>query len=255
MIQDIKDGDSGGGPFSYEEIMTRLRSMKDPNAIAGMARFGINPDSNLGIGVTELRKMAREIGKDHGLALRLWSSGIRDARILAASIDDPAQVTKAQMESWAKDFDSWDICDHCCGHLFDKTPFAYEKAIRWSSRKEEFVKRAGFALMAWLPLHDKKALDDKFLIFLPPIKKGSIDDRNYVKKAVSWALRNIGKRSRHLNRSAIRTARDIKKLESKSARWVASDVLRELTSDADPIHHHSLRISPKEDATAKNIYG
>jgi 3-methyladenine DNA glycosylase AlkD len=206
--------------------------MKDTKAVAGMARFGISPQNNLGIGVTELRKMAREIGKDHELALRLWSSGIRDARILAASIDDPALVTEAQMESWAKDFDSWDVCDHCCGHLFDKTQSAYEKAIRWSSRNEEFVKRAGFALMAWLSLHDKKVSDKRFLGFLPLIKKGSGDERNYVKKAVSWALRNIGKRSKNLNRSAIRTARDIKKLESRSARWIASDVLRELTSDA-----------------------
>jgi 3-methyladenine DNA glycosylase AlkD len=206
--------------------------MRDPNAVEGMARYGINPDNNLGIGVTTLRRMAREIGKDHELALQLWSSCIRDARILAASIDDPHLVTEDQMESWVKDFDSWDICDHCCGHLFDKTPFAYEKALRWGTRQEEFVKRAGFALMAWLPVHDKKAVDKAFVDFLPVIKKGSTDERNYVKKAVSWALRNIGKKNRDLNRSAIRTAKEIRKLDCKTARWIAADVLRELTSDA-----------------------
>ncbi len=197
----------------------------------GMARYGINPEKNLGVSVTTLRKVAKEIGKDHQLAQRLWSTEIRDARMVAALIDDPKLVREEQMERWVKDFNSWDICDHCCGHLFDKTEYAYQKAREWSKRKEEFVKRAGFALMAWLAVHDKKAEDKEFLIFFPLIKNESIDSRNYVKKAINWALRNIGKRNLNLNKKAIKTAKEIKKMDSKSAKWIASDAIRELTSE------------------------
>lgn len=214
-----------------EEILKRLKSMYDPKAIAGMSRYGIKPEKNYGVSVSELRKMARSIGRDRQLAQKLWSSGIRDARILATLIDDPKMVTEEQMESWVKDIDSWDVCDSCCGNLFDKTHFAYHKAIEWSAREEEFVKRAGFALMAWLAVHDKKAEDEKLLKFLPIIKREASDDRNYVKKAVNWALRNIGKRNPNLNRKAVHAANEIKKLESKSAKWIANDTLRELTSE------------------------
>jgi len=217
--------------MQLEEILKKLKSLSDPKAVEGMARYGINPERNLGVSVSTLRKIAKEIGKDHGLAQQLWSTGIRDARMVAALIDEPKLVSEEQMESWVKDFNSWDICDHCCGNLFDKTEYAYQKASEWSNRKEEFVKRAGFALMAWLPVHDKKAKDESFLPFLSIIKNESIDSRNYVKKAINWALRNIGKRNLDLNKKAIKTAKDIQKIDSKSAKWIASDALRELTSD------------------------
>lgn len=205
--------------------------MGDPKNVEGMARFGIRPENNYGVSVTAIRKFAKTIGKDHEMALQLWDSGIREARMVAALIEDPQNVTEKQIESWVSDLNSWDICDHCCGHLFDKTKFAYSKAFEWSKREPEFEKRAGFALMAWLPIHDKKVNDEKFLKFLPVIKRESHDDRNYVKKAVNWALRNIGKRSQFLNKKAIKTAEEIKKIDAKSAKWIANDAIRELTSE------------------------
>lgn len=217
--------------MKLDEILRKLKSLSDPKAVEGMARYGINPDNNYGISVTSLRAFAREIGQDHELAQKLWDTDIRDARMVAACIDDPEQVSDEQMEHWVMDFNSWDICDHVCGHLFDKTSYAYSKAVEWSTREEEFVKRAAFALMAWLPVHDKKADDEVFLQFLPIIKRESLDNRNYVKKAVNWALRNIGKRNITLNKKAIETAKYIQKMDSKSAKWIASDTLRELTSD------------------------
>ena len=215
------------------EILKRLKSLANPEAVAGMVRFGINPsDRTLGVSIPNLRKIARETGKDHSLAGQLWKSGIHEARTLAGMIDDPAMVTDGQLEDWVKEFDSWDVCDQCCSNLFDKTGFAYQKAMEWSERKEEFVKRAGFVLMAALAVHGKERDDKEFEKFLPIIKKASNDDRNFVKKAVNWALRQIGKRSLHLNRKAIETAERIRRIDSKSARWIASDALRELTSEA-----------------------
>jgi 3-methyladenine DNA glycosylase AlkD len=167
-----------------------------------MARFGIETSNALGISVSKLRKLAREIGPSHALAQELWESGIHEARGLAALIDEPKKVTEHQMERWVRAIDSWDICDGCCGNLFDKTPFAYRKAVEWSRREEEeYVKRAGFALMAWLAVHDKKASDAKFLRFLPIIRRESTDERNFVRKAVNWALRQTGKRSPLFERS------------------------------------------------------
>lgn len=206
--------------------------MANPANVAGMARYGINPENTLGISIPALRSMAKETGSSHELAQELWASGIHEARILAALIDDPQQVTEAQMEQWVVGFDSWDVCDQVCGNLFDRTPLAYQKALEWSNREEEFVKRAGFALMAWLAVHDKKARDEQFEIFFPAILRESIDGRNYVRKAVNWALRNIGKRNRSLNQRAIETARHIARLDSKAARWIASDALNELASPA-----------------------
>jgi 3-methyladenine DNA glycosylase AlkD len=217
--------------MQHKEILKKLKFLSDPKAVEGMARYGINPERNLGVSVSTLRKVAKEIGKDHELAQQLWSTGIRDARMVAALIDEPKLVSEVQMESWVKDFNSWDICDHCCGHLFDKTEFAHQKASEWSNRKEEFVKRAGFALMAWLAVHDKKAENESFLPFLSIIRNESIDSRNYVKKAINWALRNIGKRNLDLNKKAIKTAKEIQKIDSKSAKWIASDALRELTGN------------------------
>ncbi|MEN6575865.1 MAG: DNA alkylation repair protein [Phycisphaerales bacterium] len=179
----------------------------------------------------DLRRLAKEIGRDHGLAARLWRTGIHDACILAALIDDPAEVTIPQMERWAKDFNSWAVCDSACGCLFDQTRHAWDKAVEWTGRQGEYVKRAGFVLMATLAVHDKKTPDERFLAFLPLIAQHAADDRNFVKKAVNWALRQIGKRSRYLNEAAVRTAQEIRRTDSKAARWIASDALRELTSD------------------------
>jgi 3-methyladenine DNA glycosylase AlkD len=197
-----------------------------------MARFGINSKNTYGVPIPTLRKMAKEIGKNHRLAQKLWSSGPRDARILASMIENPEEVSVEQMERWVRDFDSWDVCDQCCSNLFDKTQFAYQKAVEWSIRDEEFVKRAGFVLMACLAVHDKKAKDEALLRFLPIIKGGATDDRNFVKKAVNWALRQIGKRNPILNQKAVETATEIYRLNTRSARWIASDALRELNGEA-----------------------
>lgn len=197
-----------------------------------MARFGITAENVLGISTPVLQRMAREIGRDHALALELWKSGVFEARCVAALIDDPRLVTEEQMEWWARDFDNWAVCDNCCGRLFDKTPWAYRQASKWSRREEEYVKRAAFSLMAALAVHDKQAGDAKFLKFLPPIQRESSDERNFVKKAVNWALRQIGKRNAVLNKAAIKTAQEIRKIDSPSARWIAADALRELRSDA-----------------------
>ena len=218
--------------MQLEEILRRLESLADPKAVEGRARFGINPKNTYGVSIPNLRAMAKKIGRDHLLAQQLWSSGIHEARILAGMVDAPEMVTEEQMEQWVKDFDSWDVCDQCCSNLFDKTKFAHQKAVEWSRRREEFVKRAGFVLMAALTVHDEKATDKEFLKFLPIIKRESTDDRNFVKKAVNWALRQIGKRNAALNRAAIKTTKEIQKIESESAKWIASDALRELASEA-----------------------
>ena len=215
----------------YSDVLARLHSMANPEAVAGMAKFKVGGQHTLGISMPNLRALAKEIGKNHKLALQLWSSGIHEARILAGLIDLPQEVTESQMEQWALDFDSWDVCDQCCMNLFRKTPMAHQKAVAWSSRPEEFVKRAAFALMATLAVHDKKAGNDSFIPFLAVIQREAADERNFVKKAVNWALRQIGKRNLSLNEAAIQTAREIQQLESKSARWIAADALRELTSD------------------------
>ena len=218
--------------MSYNDIIKKVASLSDPEAVKGMARFGINPENTYGVSLPSLRKIARETGKDHVLALKLWTSGIHEARLLASMVDEPEMVTEAQMESWVKDFDSWDVCDQCCSNLFDKSKLAYQKASEWSRREEEFVKRAGFVLMATLAVHDKKASDEDFLKFLPMIKRESTDNRNFVKKAVNWALRQVGKRNLGLNKMAIKAAGEIKQIESKSAGWIAADALRELTGEA-----------------------
>ncbi len=218
--------------MTLEDILNILKSQASPDNVAGMARFGINPDKTLGVSIPALRKLAKQIGRDHRIAQELWDSGIHEARILAGFVDDPKLVTEAQLEAWVAGFDSWDVCDQVCAGLFDATPFAWNKAVEWTARPEEFVKRAGFVLMAALAVHDKKAADDRFIAFLPLIARESNDARNFVRKAVNWALRGIGKRNRALNQVAIQTARDIQMLDSKTARWIAADALRELSSDA-----------------------
>src|SRR3989304_10246314 len=199
-------------------LIKKLKSLSNPEAVAGMARFGINPKNTYGVSIPALRKMAKEIGKNHLLPQKLWNSGIHEARILAGMIDSPDEVTEKQMERWARDFDSWDVCDQVCSNLFDRTKFAHEKAMDWSRRRDEFVKRAGFVLMATLSVHDKEAKDNAFLKFLPIIKRGARDQRNFVKKAVNWALRQIGKRNLSLNRIAIKTAKEIQGIESKAGK-------------------------------------
>lgn len=197
-----------------------------------MSRFGIDTRNALGVTVTELRGLARRLGRNHDLAAALWESEIHEARILATMVDDPAHVTEAQMERWVSDLGSWDLCDQLCGNLFDRTPFVSDMALRWSRREAEFVKRAGFALMASSAVHRKDLPDARFEMFLPAIRAQASDDRNYVRKAASWALRQIGKRSLGLHRKAIATARQIERIDSRSARWIARDVLRELESAA-----------------------
>ena len=217
--------------MQYENILNKLKSMSNPEAVKGMARYGINPKNNLGVSIYKLRPIAKEIGKDHKLALKLWSSGIHDARLLACFIEDPAKVTSEQMDSWAKDFDSWDVCDQACTSLFDLTPLAWKKVFEWAKRDEEFVKRAAFSIIAGLAVHDKKASDKEFEQFSTLIKQHSVDERNYVKKAVNWALRNIGKRNLVLNKQMIKLSKEIQKIDSKSARWIANDAIRELSSE------------------------
>jgi 3-methyladenine DNA glycosylase AlkD len=212
------------------EILRELESGADPVAVQAMARFGVRAKKAYGWSAPALKRLARQIGKNHVLARQLWSSAIFDARGLATLIAEPDKVSERQMERWAKDFDSWAVCDAACFNVFRHTRFAYRKCVEWSSRKEEFVNRAGFALMAGLAVSDKEAPDEAFLAFLPLIKKQSRDERNFVKKAVNWALRQIGKRNRRLNRAALKWAREIYELGDRSARWIASDAVRELES-------------------------
>ena len=216
--------------MEVRQVVDRLRSIGDPKVVEGMARFGIQSSNSFGVSVPKLRALAREVKHDHQLASKLWETGLHDARLLATMIDDPRQVTVAQMEKWVRDFDSWDVVDGCCGNLFDKSPVAIGKAKEWCRREAEYEKRAGFVLMAELAVHDKNSKDQVFLDFLPLIIDGASDKRNFVKKAVNWSLRQIGKRNLKLNRAAVSTALEIQKMESSAAKWVASDALRELKS-------------------------
>jgi 3-methyladenine DNA glycosylase AlkD len=219
-------------PITYKKVISLLESQANFENVAGMARFGINPSGTLGVPVRDLRKLAKKIGKDHILADQLWRSGIHEARILACLTDVPDLVTEEQMEKWAGSFDSWDVCDLCCNNLFRLTTFAYRKAVEWSMRGQEFVKRAGFVLMAVLAVHDKERKDDVFLTFLSIAEREAGDGRNFVRKAVNWALRQIGKRNRNLNAAAIETAHRVQNQSTKAAGWIARDALRELQSPA-----------------------
>ena len=216
--------------MTVEEILAELALKGSERNRAGMSRFGINVSSAYGVSVGEIRALARRAGRSHELALALWATGKHEARILASIVDDPAKVSAAQMNAWIRDFDSWDLCDQCCQNLFDRTDYAWKKAAEWSGRKREFEKRAGFALMASLAWHRKDAPDTAFLAFLPLIESAD-DDRNFVRKAVSWALRGIGKRNDGLRAAAIKTARRMAN-GTKAQRWVSRDALRELTSPA-----------------------
>lgn len=217
---------------SVKDVLDKLQSKARPEQLKGMAKYGMAVEQRLGVSVPDMRKLAKEIGRDHKLALDLWKTGITEARIVAAMVDDPAKLTEEQMEDWVKGINSWDVCDQVCMNLFEKNQLAWKKIVDWSEREEEFVKRTAFSLIACLVWHDKKASDENFIELLPVIVRGATDERNFVKKAVNWALRNIGKRNLKLNEAAINTAKEIQRLDSKAARWIAADAIRELESDA-----------------------
>lgn len=213
-------------------ILDELRSYANPESRQGMARFGIQTEHALGVSIPVLRRTAKKIGKNHELALELWSSGIHEARILASMIDDPLAVTVRQMRRWSAEFDSWDLCDQCCMNLFSKTPHAWKQAFLWTKRKGEFEKRAAFALLACLAWYEGPEADDILAVCLPHILHFADDSRTYVKKAVSWALRNIGKRNALLCQQTLEAMYDVRKSSSAAVRWIASDVIRELESAA-----------------------
>ncbi|MCK9356011.1 MAG: DNA alkylation repair protein [Dehalococcoidia bacterium] len=215
-----------------EGIVERLRVLANPGALEGMSRYGIATDHALGVSMPQLRALAKAIGRDHELALALWGTGIHDARILASLVDSPVTVTEEQMEAWVTAFDSWDVCDQCVMNLFARTHCAERKAHEWSTRAEEFVKRAGFVIMARLASTERTAVDAAFVRFLAAIERESTDERNYVKKGVNWALREIGARNATLNASACDLASRLSASASPTARWIGRDALRELQARA-----------------------
>lgn len=218
--------------LSYEEIIQLLEENADPDSLAGMARMGITPEQAYGVRIPVLRKIAKKAGRNSDLAKKLWGKNTRETRILACMIEDPKTITEDQMEKWVLEFDYWEICDQCIMNLFDRTKFTMQKIFEWTKRDEEYVKRAGFALIARVAWSDKSKSNEEILEFLPLIIREAKDERNMVKKAVNWALRQIGKRNLNLNKEAIKVSKEILEMESKSAKWIASDALRELTSEA-----------------------
>lgn len=217
---------------TVDAVLSELKANADLSNVGGMARYGISVNGTLGVSMPIIRSMAKRLGKRHVLAIGLWDSGVHEARILAALVEEPAKVTFEQAEKWVKDIDSWDVCDQLCGNLFDKTSFGYELVFEWVKREEEFVRRAGFVLMTQLAVHDKKASNERFLEFLPLIENAATDNRNFVKKAVNWALRQIGKRNSELNVCAIEVAKRLAKSNDKASRWIAADAMRELQGEA-----------------------
>lgn len=215
-----------------QEILTKLKAKARPDQLTGMARFGMTTENRLGLQIPELRKLAKETGKNHELGMELWQTGIAEARIIASMIMEPKKLTEHEMDSMVKDIDSWDIGDQTCMNLFEKSPYAWKKIPEWSQRNEEFVKRTAYGLTACLAWHDKTATDQQFTTPFPVIAYGAQDQRKSIQKAVSWALRNIGKRNINLNRAAIQLAKEIRETNTKPAKWVSSDVLRELQGEA-----------------------
>lgn len=214
--------------MTKNEIVKLLKSWRDPKNLAGMVRFGISAKGTLGVPVPKLRALVKKIGKNHKLALELWKTNIHEARLLATMIADPFKLTERQADIWVHDFDSWDTCDQACMNILRYTSFAWKKIPQWCKSKHEFVRRAGFAQIAALASGDKQATDTQFIKLFPLIKRYSTDERNFVRKAVNWALRGIGKRNIKLNTLAVKTAKEIQKIDSKSARWIANDAIREL---------------------------
>ena len=215
-----------------EAALELLHGAARPAELAGLARFGIGIERRLGLSVPAMRRIARTLGRDHELALALWETGIPDARIVAGMVADPAQLASRQMDRWARDLDSWDVCDQLCGSAFLASPHAWKKVDAWAVRQQEFVRRAAFALLATLAVHDRESGDGRFIEALARVEAAADDDRNFVRKAVNWALRNIGKRNAVLNAAAIECARRIRQRGTRAARWIAADALRELTGDA-----------------------
>ena len=209
-----------------------IQAQARPQELAGMARFGLVGDGRLGLAVPAMRRIARELGPDHDLALALWAQGFPDARIVASMVAQPAKLTVAQMDAWAKGLVAWDVCDQACTNAFCRTPLAWGRVRKWATRQDEFVRRAAFSLIAALSVHAKTASDAQFIALLPLIEAAAQDERNFVKKAVNWALRNIGKRNPALHASAVQCAQRIRAQGSRSARWIAADALRELNSEA-----------------------
>jgi len=218
--------------WTKSTVLCELRRLADPKVRAKMAYFGVRVPKAQGISAPVLHQFAKQIGKDHQLAQQLWATGIHEARILATLIGEPEKVTSAEMEKWVRDFNSWDVVDAACCYLYGAAKPAWQKVAAWSNRREEFEKRASFSLAAYLSYKDKSAPDERFIQFLRVIEREAYDERNFVKKAVNWALRNIGKRNKRLNGEAIRVAERIREQGSRSARWIAADALRELRSDA-----------------------
>ena len=212
------------------EILKWLERQGTKRTVEGMARYGIRAERAFGVTVGTLQSLAKRLGKDHALSLALWETGWYEARLLAAMVGEPQRVTRRQMDAWAAEFENWADCDTVCFHLFDRTPLAWERAPKWSASPREFVRRGGFVLMACLAAHDKAAPDGRFLPFLKLIEKGAGDDRNFVKKGVSWALRGIGRRSRALHAAALPVAKRRAASEKAAARWVGKDAIRDLTN-------------------------
>jgi len=213
-------------------MLARMGAVGSPRDAQKLSYWGITAAKSYGLSAPQMHMLAREAGRDHALALELWASGVHEARHIAALTADPAQCDEALLERWAHAFSSWDVVDTCCCYLFIHTTHAWKKTRDWSRRPEEFVKRAAFSLMAYLAVHDKAAADDKFLKLLPVIEREAHDERNFVRKAVNWALRQIGKRNMRLNRAAIAAGERIRRQGSRPARWIAADALRELRSAA-----------------------
>lgn len=217
--------------MTVQEVLKYLEKRGSKRNVDGMARYGIVVKSNkvFGVSVVTLRELGKKCGRDHALALALWKSGWYEARMLCAFVDEPDRVTPAQMDRWARDFDNWAICDAVTFHLFDKTPHAWSKVNAWAKRKEEFVKRASFALLAALALHDRTSPDAPFRKSLRLIERAASDERNFVKKGVSWALRSVGSRSSALNAASIQLATKLATSEHAAERWVGKDALRDIT--------------------------
>lgn len=210
-----------------EEILREMRGLANPAAVEGMARFGVDTSSALGLSVPAIRGIARRVGRDQKLAEELWNTGVHEARVLASLVAEPETISRATMDRWARDFRSWDVCDACCCNLFDRTPFVWQKIPKWAANRGEYVRRAAFSTLACAAVHDKSAEDQRFLDGLGLVEQYAFDERNFVRKAVNWALRNIGKRNTRLLPEAIACAERVRAQDSKSARWIAADALRE----------------------------
>jgi len=217
--------------MNYGEIISYFEKHQSEKARKGMERYKVGCKDKYGISMPVLRKLSKKIGKDHQLALKLWKHGYHESRILATLIDEPDKVNEKQLDEWVKDFDSWDICDQACMNLFVKMPLAISKIKEWAKSDEEFIKRTAFSLIATIAVHNKEDDDCYFEEFFPLIKENSEDEKNYVKKAVNWALRSIGKKNKYLNKKAIEVANEILKMDSKTAKWIARDAIKELESE------------------------